>query len=314
MSKPGFYVNPNGHELWLDERDIEHIKARGDWQKFTRPEAPIDAKGPANEVLLLMNMNGLGDDIHAMPVVWQKIKDGFNVTVVGREFSKECFTSIGAQFIDENETYPGWIKEVQRDYGVILSLKQWCLQHESETAGYISKDRFEQLAELIGTTIPKKFSWAKTFKLGPRKPRDYTLYSPKSYAEVRTYWYNGAQDIQGEVIEVRPGMYKTFRDLLKAVYEAKQVIAVDNGILNVALALNVPSVGIYGPTDERFISECYGRFHTLRFKSARVTSVPGCFAPCSSQSTRGYSGACKRRAKCLDMVSPQDIAKVSLMV
>ena len=269
-----------------------------------------EGNGPDHRILLLMKGNGMGDDIHAMPVVWQKVQDGYDVAVVGREFTKECFTSIGAKFIPEKEAYIGWWREQLNDYGTIYSLNEWCISHDEDTGGFIEHDRFTQLARILDTTVPASFSW-QDFLGATVEPTDYTVLALESSSQFRTYHRDREikRGIHGKVVECKSGSHATFRDIIETVSKAKQVVAVDNGILNLALALGVPVVGVFGPTDERMIAQPFSRFHAIEFQAVRKFSMPYCQTPCSFQDARGYGEHCANYAECMRAVLPQDILR-----
>lgn len=90
------------------------------------------------------------------------------------------------------------------------------------------------------------------------------------------------------------------------------IIAVDSGILAIALALGKPTIGLFGPTSEKIIAEQFRHFHPdLQLKVIRSDKPDSCQRPCNFHDKRGYgiNGKCTRIpiAKCMTEIEPETI-------
>jgi hypothetical protein len=139
---------------------------------------PHIGTGPARRIALLLHDNGIGDAIHAMPALSQKVRDGFEVHVYSRAFVRRCYESVGCHWHAMDTPTIGWIDDHAAEYGRIYSLSQWCMIHEAETQGRPTLTRFEQFAALIEGTLPVQDGFYFDFAFGefrPRVPDDFTV-------------------------------------------------------------------------------------------------------------------------------------------
>lgn len=158
-------INMHGNEVAVNDFTYRAIKSRGELHLFNRQVYKHPGKGDPKSILLMLNTNGLGDDIHAMPAIAAKLAQGFNITVVGREFNKLCYESLGCKFIDEKSTQGdnGTTKEfteaAKLEYGAVYSMRMWCTEHDWDSKGDISITRFEQFAKYLDVELPESFDW-----------------------------------------------------------------------------------------------------------------------------------------------------------
>lgn len=159
-------TNMHGNEVAINDFTYECIVSRGELHLFNRQVYRKKGKGDPMNILLALGRNGLGDDIHAMPAVAAKIAQGFHITVIGRAFNRLCYESLGCGFIDEKTTFSGsdetdkeYLEEALQRYGYVYSMKNWCLEHDWDSKGAITKTRFEQFAEFLDVDLPKEFDW-----------------------------------------------------------------------------------------------------------------------------------------------------------
>jgi hypothetical protein len=149
-----------GREVQLNSEVWQCIVRRGDAHKYAKNITVHEGTGPANKILLMLNDNGIGDDVHALPAIAQKIREGFDITVIARKFTRSMFEKLGCKFIEAcPEGMPGFLKENLPRYGLLYNLPTWCIDHDEETSGNVFLTRFEQFAKKIGTTLPESFDF-----------------------------------------------------------------------------------------------------------------------------------------------------------
>jgi ADP-heptose:LPS heptosyltransferase len=110
--------------------------------------------------------------------------------------------------------------------------------------------------------------------------------------------------------------YPDYDSLVRAVNEADAVIAVDSGILAVALALNKPTVALFGPTHSGIIADQFSRYHTLSLTVLKSERADSCQRPCNFQPERGYGkdGKCTRTpvSDCMMEIEPEAVVAALL--
>lgn len=105
----------------------------------------------------------------------------------------------------------------------------------------------------------------------------------------------------------------SFEELIQIVNNAKLVVAVDNGILALALALRKPVVAIFGPTDEHCIIWQFKKYQDMSNVRVLRSQLPDkhCKRPCSFQEARGWNkkGKCSKEtySDCLQELSTKDV-------
>lgn len=161
-------TNMHGNEVAINDFTLECIISRGEMHLFNRQVFRKEGQGDPRTILLALGRNGLGDDIHAMPAIAAKIALGYEITVIGREFNRACYESLGCKFIDERTTFGGddntdkvYLEEALKHYGSVYSMKTWCTEHDWDSKGEITLSRFEQVARYLEVELPKEFDWRK---------------------------------------------------------------------------------------------------------------------------------------------------------
>lgn len=281
--------------------------------------------GSGKGACILFQDNGIGDVICFLPALWQKIQEGFEVTVYCRESHAPIFGKFSVQIKDGAaiEGQLGTIEILQKEYSEIFNYGQFCLEHEEETKGNLTLTRLEQFAKALETSVPEKFDFSKFFELGEKK-KDKVLLATWSRSRCRAYGqteelydlfyeaYNeGAIDIIPECIGLYMQPQKEFKELIQEIYSAALVVAIDNGILHLALALGTPVLALMGGSDEWAIIHQYRRFGINNYEIIR-SSVKNkeCERPCSFQLERGYgrNNKCSTgHSDCMDEILPEDI-------
>lgn len=110
----------------------------------------------------------------------------------------------------------------------------------------------------------------------------------------------------------------TFQELIQIVDHAQLVVAVDNGILALALALKKTTVAIFGPTDEHCIIWQFKRYQTAANVRVLRSELEDkrCMRPCSFQKARGWDvgGKCQEEtySDCLQELSASQIFDFSI--
>lgn len=332
MASAIMMINPHGEEVLVNHDVIRWLKNIGIFHQYHRQIHKYPGTGPENKVCLLVNVNGLGDDLHSMPAIAQKIADGHEVSIGGlddyranRMFNAKIFTSLGCQLIPCVEK--GFIDDNLQHYSAIHSLKMWCLEHDWDTKGDVELTRFDQFARHIETPLPESFSWID--HLRPERPtrrRDMIILAMTSSSVRRSYGdqLSLLQAYQEHNLSARliGGVHKggkvdSFEELIDLIYHARLVVAVDNGILALALALETPVLAVFGPTDENTIVWQFKRYvNTDSVRVLRSDTHDVCRRPCSFQGERGHSvnGKCKPEtySDCIVEITPQMIFKHSL--
>ncbi len=111
----------------------------------------------------------------------------------------------------------------------------------------------------------------------------------------------------------------SFGEMLRIVDDASLIVAVDNGILALALALKKPCVAIFGPTDEHCIIWQFKRYQSMDNVRVIRSELPDahCRRPCSFQKARGWDvkGKCshEQHSDCLQEISAQQIFDFSIL-
>lgn len=280
--------------------------------------------GNPKSICILFQENGIGDIICAMPALWQKKQGDFDIEVYGEPFMKPVFDRMGIAFVDGAENYqqPGTIELLQEKFGAIYSIMGLCTEHETETSGAITLSRFEQFARCIETTVPNEFNF-RSF-LWPEITTPYkknVIFAPYSdhrrrcYGQVEKAYALLSKDYETQCIGLFMQPKLSFADLINEIYNAGLIVAIDNGMLHLALALGRPVIAIFGGSDEFSIVWQYGKYRNI--DDVRVLRSPitnsECERPCSFQKARGFdiNDKCTKPgsfADCLNEILPDDIS------
>jgi hypothetical protein len=276
--------------------------------------------GNPRSIALLLHDNGIGDHIHAMPAIWQKVRDGFDVHVYSKPFTRRCFESIGCTWHAMSGPQPGWLAENLGRYGKVYSLSQWCIEHEKATEGKPTLTRFEQFAELIEGELPEEFYWIDhllprlylpEWKAGRVVLALDASMSHRSYplrqSLVRQLRRGGAHVTE---LGTLPSQHqtKTFLELIGLISEAAVVVSVDTGPLALALALGTPTVALFGPSDDVSILEQFARYRpSMSATVIRSANMGGCAGPCNWHNGWKQNGKCLESADCMREIEVETV-------
>jgi Glycosyltransferase family 9 (heptosyltransferase) len=321
--------NPYGIEV--DVPETQWALVRHDRPAEASRYRPLQVQnvtsGPANNVLLVVYENGIGDLVHAMPAIRGKIDAGVSVSVGCRDWQWPFYQRLGCLRIEESEPMMGTFRRYESEYGVIYRLKHWCRRHDEDSGGDVVHTRFEQFARLIGADLPLTFDFNPYLfekERRPERPFDVVL-GLDSSASQRTYPKHAAiyEELVSRHLSVRamglPDKAEgyaetlTMAGLIETIAAAKYVIAVDAGVLAIGLALGKPCVAIFGPTSEAIIVQQYARYRDM--SDVRVVRAPladnRCARPCNFSQRRGWSvnGKCMTLGDCMKQVEPENILR-----
>jgi len=316
-------LNEHGLEVEVDHETIEHLKKRGVWQLYrTSPRQTLGC-GPEKSICLLLQRNGIGDAIHALPAISQKIKDGYSITVVAEPFVQEWFVRAGCTFQPAQEMMVGFIQENKHKYSKFYSLSQWCIDHDEVSNGSPTVARFQQFADLIETVLPAAFEWESILK-PERTTKTNVALGLQSSSNHRSFLQ--AVELRRELkalglstLEIGNGRGKrcasTLQELVNWIHSAEIIIAVDSGVLAIALALQKPVIALFGPTSEEIIVHQFNKYQLLDLPVLRSTTEDSCKdsckRPCNFQRVKGYGidGKCKKQgySDCMKEISVQEI-------
>lgn len=146
------------------------------------------------------------------------------------------------------------------------------------------------------------------------------LFALHSTAPVRSYYKERELTALFQGYEInfigghsKQGWVKDITTLAKKIDEHDVVIAVDNGILALALALEKPTIALFGGSDERCVVEQFEQYLSLdKVKVLRSPNNDECKRPCSFQIERGYgkNGKCGNHLEngdCMKEITPEQI-------
>src|SRR5689334_7159034 len=94
--------NASGAEIIMTASAESRMKEQGDWWKFKKREFVEIGKGNPKCILLDLRMNGLGDAIHALPAIGEKVRLGFEVWIMAEAFYAPIFFGVGITGIDHS--------------------------------------------------------------------------------------------------------------------------------------------------------------------------------------------------------------------
>ena len=285
--------------------------------------------GPLDRIALLAHATGIGDALHMMPTISHLIAMGYDVHVSCRDFWEPIIRVTGATIIPRTRAVVGFVPESLATYSRIISLTAWTFDHEQASHGDPFADRIDQFAavvdpsislvapypyrEILGT-IPGAKGHASSKHNAPR------LATGLSATEsTRTYPYRAA--LVADLRRLTPHVtaigrdagaveYASIGELITAILKCTLVIGVDSGIANLAAALGIPTLGIFGPTDPTTILHQFRRWAgNNSIHHITPTGEYQCELPCNTGHGRKLLPECRNTAKCLLDVAPAEIIK-----
>jgi hypothetical protein len=290
--------------------------------KYRRIERSTATSGASDRILLLLHENGIGDVIHAMPAIRAKIESGCRVAVGCTDIQTPLYRRLGCEIIEEKEPTIGVVGKYWGEYGKIYSLRHWCRAHDEETGGDVTVPRFEQFAKYIDATLPETFDWRpyllpeveSSKPVGNRFKSDIILgldstSGQRGYPQhrqlydelVARHFIVRALGLPGK--EADYAEIFTMEGLMQKIDGARTVVAVDAGVLNVALALGKPVVAIMGPTSESIIIDQFSRYRSMDDVSIVRSDHTDdkCLRPCNFSMRRGFNvnNKCNAQADCM---------------
>lgn len=329
-------INPSGNVVLIDRQTKERLIENGDWCHFKLRQPLTIGTGPEHKICLLIQENGLGDHIHALPAIKALIDSGKDVTVYVPAFYAPLFEKLNVTVKDSEDCTIGFIEENIPRYGKIYSLSSWCIIHDEETDGDVTDDRFLQFAKLVDVELPESFSWREL--IGQFKPvgpscigvalqssslrRSYQRMEELAY-DIAGRWKQHPLVCFGGGPNSKASSWmfeaKTLKELIAEIQECSLIITVDNGILAVALALGIPVLAIFGPTQEQSIVWQFAQY--IDCSNVRVltsyTKDKSCQRPCSFQGRGfGVNGKCNSAGPdtfvdCLKEISVEQIIETA---
>ena len=293
--------------------------------------------GDPKKVALLMWENGVGDDVASMPGVAQKIADGYRVTIYTTAFRapmwrSSYWRSLGLDVRTYSGEQFGMVARLQRDFGEIFALSQWCLYHDEEVSGASRKDRVTQFADAIGVVLDlrSRFDY-RTALCPPSAPGyghwAYILVALTASNERRDYphryellsalrqacsgfGYNRVRSVgkADEGAEVAADVWS----LIEMIRGASVVVSVDTGVLALSIALGRPTIALMGPTGASVVIE------GIRRQQCRVRLIQivrgkpsNCKLPCNFHVARGFGqgNTCSlsQPTECMTSIKVEDV-------
>lgn len=276
------------------------------------------------------NGSGLGDHIASLPVIYDLVERGYKLTIFTNPFYHSLYEKLGIDLHDESELYRGWEEENVQNYGCIYDLFQWSLDNEVATGGYPDVDRTTLFASFFDNVLPNierpaAFDYRKALEVEV-SPQGYIVYAPHAIEEqgmYRTFPY----DLNLHMLLLRKHevrwlsnrlnnyteRFETLRELVEVVAGAMGVLAVDNGIMHLAMALGVPCFALFGYTNEHTITEPYQHYtpNGMRTVMRTVPRDSECERPCNGHFAKGFHSdgkKCMESADCMAEFDPHQIA------
>lgn len=276
--------------------------------------------GPKRSVCIWLADNGLGDHIHSMPAVYQKVRHGYDVTVMVNEWYRGCFEPLGAtvEHVDQDEVRMGWTDRNRHRFDFMYSVKQWCFGTTPLEGPLLT--RFEQFAQSIDGSLPETFSWIQhltpvdLYKNAPESLRPIVLapYAEslhRSYMWAHTLKQRMAEHLDAPIVQLGPVKWRdyvpTFQDLVNVIYSSRLVVTVDTGALALALAMKKPVVAVFGPTDERTYALQFSKYHPILLRRLRAES--GHAFACHCKLDPAHQDRCTLYARCMTDILPIEI-------
>lgn len=327
------WLNNGRREVLVTPEIYEKLVATGEIVKFTNATQKITGSGPANKIALLLHQNGLGDDVHAMPGLFAKVSEGYEVHVWGRAFNRAMYETLGCRFHEGRMPEDFALTDVLRpEFGAIWSLKNWCINHDEATDGDVTLDRFDQFAQLIETTAPHEFSWLEALLTPEIVMQTARIAAPRiaiagqSTAPVRSLHSDfelrdvlRAEGYSAECVGRGRGYREltSLEEMIAYLLSVDLVVGVDSGITALALALKRPVFAIFWGTDPQTIARQFDRYHEQRLRL--LVGMPAfaiaheCQHPCSFLPARGReNGKCQDVADCSKDLTPERVSRLIL--
>ena len=321
-------INPHGIPVDIDFTVVEQWQQMGLLQQLPSEWFRIRGRGPEKNICLINKMTGIGDTVHSMPALSEKCKTHDVTFLVNPSFAV-LPQSCGARIIDIAEFDGGklqdnkWISSHADDFGSFIYLHSWCFVHDEQTKGVPEKPRFQQYADLIDAQLPEEFNFREHLGVPEQSEQgDYILFAPQSTSGHRTLhkWRAFVPKFETLMRTVTIGIdvpgaqvYQTLDKLIHAIDNAAIVVAVDNGVLALALALGKPTVALMGPTSREIIVDQFAIYNpAMKYSVVHAPLAGGwhnCTFPCNFHPTRGFhrGNKCMDHSDCMAMIEVEDV-------
>jgi hypothetical protein len=280
-----------------------------DYSKFRE----INSSCKKNSVLIYRKTGGLGDLICMKPSIEQLTQDAIQVALDLPKMYHFLFRGIKRLRLVENE----W-ERMKPDYGVFINAYCPCGTHEALTLWRPTKNRIDNFADLFNVAPVKP-----VLNMGTKKR--FFEYRDKKIIGIqleganitKTPSMNFMREICGllgtighvvtfdqskKIAGVNSYMSESVEDIVRFIYNNVDVmIAPDSGLMHVALAMGIPTVCIFGPTNGKLTLKYYNNYTLIQ-----KMSPDRCFKPCYYADNNNFK--CRGKVgKCIDEIGVNEI-------
>lgn len=258
----------------------------------------VGCMGDRKKICLLLKHCGLGDHIQSLPVIALLVSRGYDVTIYTDEFMFPVYEKLPIEIIDIREHYVGFMRTNAEVYGNIYSLEEWGVDLDRGFGFFENEiNRVSLFASYFGLNRPSEFDWS--IMLGvEKKESDYVVYAPQSAEKSRTLWRERGTYLElkkrfknvvwlGTPESQERKLSPNFKDLANLIYNAKAVLCPDSGIMNLAMSLGVPTMALFGSTNENVVCEPY-QFYLPNAKRLVLRTYPKQHAEFYGDYTKGF--------------------------
>jgi ADP-heptose:LPS heptosyltransferase len=224
--------------------------------------------GDKKKICLILKHCGLGDHIQSLPAIYQLVARGYDITIYTDEFMFPIYEKLPIELIDIREHYAGFSKLNADKFGNIYSLEEWGIDLDRGYGFFDNEiDRVTLFSFYFGLNRPRSFEWECLFDL-KKEESDYIIYAPQSAEKARTLFNEFATYFElkkkfknviwlGHPETKDRKVMPDFNSLANLIYNAKAVLCPDSGIMNLAMSLGVPTMALFGSTNEDVVCEPY---------------------------------------------------------
>ena len=210
----------------------------------------------------------MGDHIQSLPAIYQLAVKGYDITIYTDEFLFPIYERLPIELVDIREHYVGFMQNNLEKYGNIYSLEEWGVDLDRGYGFWDNEiDRVSLFSFYFGMKRPEFFEWSFLLDV-EKKESDYIIYAPQSAEKARTLWNEFGTYIElkkrfknvvwlGHPETKDRKLISDFKSLANLIYNAKGVVCPDSGIMNIAMSLGVPTMALFGSTNEDVVCEPY---------------------------------------------------------
>lgn len=267
--------------------------------------------------LITRHVGGIGDYVILIPAIKAKILKGYKIDLCIPQKFHALFSHLDVKLYDHDAEMK------KEDYREVYHFADIFTLYEEETGGQPDLDRFE---------ISHKYLKVSDYLQDSYSAADFGFATP-GRSEIREIPFVGValrttsplrnwpffREIVSEgyrfhafdAVRSSPGMVsencRSIVELINRVADMDLIVSGDTGILHLALALGVPTISIFGPTDPKFV---ISRYDTD--KISFYGEWANCSAPCYNQKSRGFQASvCKPQIipVCMKSVQPETVKR-----